>query len=130
MACSKDLHTTSFHPPNYPSICISKFSTRLNLNLPWRRVTSKAPIVCSATSHESPWTSADDHPTRRSDILRLIDQTDKILSRTGKFGRFGGIFVPEILVVSLNKLVAEFHLMLHDPKFQVHLQMFHLYACD
>ncbi|KAK6133301.1 hypothetical protein DH2020_032964 [Rehmannia glutinosa] len=51
--------------------------------------------------------------------MRLIDQTDENFLRTGKFGRYGGIFVPETLVISLNKLAAEFQLTLHDPKFQV-----------
>ncbi|KAL0300817.1 UNVERIFIED_CONTAM: Tryptophan synthase beta chain 2, chloroplastic [Sesamum radiatum] len=41
--------------------------------------------------------------------------------RTGKFGRFGGMFVPEALVLSLNKLAAEFRFILHDPDFQAEL---------
>ncbi|KAI3456427.1 hypothetical protein Pfo_013090 [Paulownia fortunei] len=72
------------------------------------------------------WTSRDHiglqtHPTRRSDLLRLIDQTEEALFSTGKFGRFGGIFVPETLVSCLNKLVAEFNLVLRDPEFQAEL---------
>ncbi|KAI3466586.1 hypothetical protein Pfo_023249 [Paulownia fortunei] len=84
-------------------------------------VRNKAPtvVVCSVISNKS--LTSTDHPTRRSDILGLMDQTDEALFRTGKFGRFGGIFVPETLVISLNKLVAEFHLILHDPEFQAEL---------
>ncbi|KAK6133350.1 hypothetical protein DH2020_032921 [Rehmannia glutinosa] len=53
--------------------------------------------------------------------MRLIDQKDENFLRTGKFGRYGGIFVPETLVISLNKLADEFQLTLHDPKFQAEL---------
>lgn len=39
---------------------------------------------------------------------------------TGKFGKFGGVFVPETLVTCLNKLAAEFNLVQRDPHFQVY----------
>lgn len=37
----------------------------------------------------------------------------------GKFGRYGGRFVPEILISCLAKLEAEFNLAIHDPELQV-----------
>lgn len=37
----------------------------------------------------------------------------------GKFGKFGGKFVPESLIACLAKLEAEFNLVLNDSKFQV-----------
>ncbi|KAM7254849.1 hypothetical protein ACFE04_020090 [Oxalis oulophora] len=40
----------------------------------------------------------------------------------GKFGKFGGKFVPEILITSLNKLEAEFNFVLHDFDFQMELE--------
>lgn len=43
----------------------------------------------------------------------------KMTATTGKFGRFGGKFVPETLMTCLSKLEAEFNLVLHDPEFQV-----------
>ncbi|XP_038692067.1 tryptophan synthase beta chain 1-like [Tripterygium wilfordii] len=38
-----------------------------------------------------------------------------------KFGRFGGKFVPETLITCLNKLEAEFKLVVHDSEFQEEL---------
>ena len=37
----------------------------------------------------------------------------------GKFGKFGGKFVPETLVTCLTDLEAEFRSVLHDSEFQV-----------
>ncbi|XP_042028434.1 tryptophan synthase beta chain 1-like [Salvia splendens] len=56
--------------------------------------------------------------TRKTDVLQLIDETEESLFRTGKFGRFGGIFVPETLVTCLKVLLSEFNLCMHDPHFQ------------
>ncbi|KAG8385712.1 hypothetical protein BUALT_Bualt03G0073700 [Buddleja alternifolia] len=125
MACSKILGSTSFNPAKSTPFCKPKLSTRLNCNWPWRLVENKAPIICSLQSHCA-WTCDDhlslkSHPTRKSDILRAIDQTNETLFSTGKFGRFGGIFVPETLVDCLNKLAAEFNFIMHDPEFQAEL---------
>ncbi|KAL0305906.1 UNVERIFIED_CONTAM: Tryptophan synthase beta chain 2, chloroplastic [Sesamum radiatum] len=112
-ACTNYLLTLSFHHANSSSISIPKFSTRLHFNQPSRVVENiSAQITCSAT------TSSNNHMTRTSNILGLIDQADAGLSSTGKFGRFGGVFVPETLVSCLNKLAAEFNFILHDPQFQ------------
>jgi len=47
----------------------------------------------------------------------IVDTEDT--TSTGKFGRFGGKFVPETLVVCLNQLEAEFKNALRDDVFQV-----------
>lgn len=49
------------------------------------------------------------------------DQKEKETVETisGKFGRFGGKFVPETLVTCLNQLEAEFKKALQDNAFQV-----------
>ncbi|KAK4421321.1 Tryptophan synthase beta chain 2, chloroplastic [Sesamum alatum] len=104
MACSKALHAaSSFYKP--------KFSSRQN--------SDQASTVCSIHVNQQNGSSTTlDHPTRRSDMLRAIDQTDETVMKTGKFGRFGGMFVPETLIASLNKLGNESRLILHDPDFQ------------
>ncbi|KAL0398738.1 UNVERIFIED_CONTAM: Tryptophan synthase beta chain 2, chloroplastic [Sesamum radiatum] len=111
-ACSKYLLTLSFHHANSSAISTPKFSTTLHFNRPSRVVENNAQITCSAT------TSSNNHKTRTSNILRLIEQADAGLSSTGKFGRFGGVFVPETLVSCLNKLAAEFKFILNDSQFQ------------
>lgn len=62
--------------------------------------------------------------TQKTDVLRLIDETEESLFRTGKFGRFGGIFVPETLVTCLKMLLSEFNLCMRDPHFQVQLDSY------
>ncbi|KAJ1384329.1 Tryptophan synthase, beta chain [Sesbania bispinosa] len=47
--------------------------------------------------------------------------TELIVERNGKFGRFGGKFVPETLVACLNHLEAEFNKALRDQLFQAEL---------
>lgn len=37
----------------------------------------------------------------------------------GRFGRFGGKYVPEILMASLNELQSQFNSILRDLEFQV-----------
>ncbi|CAK9327338.1 unnamed protein product [Citrullus colocynthis] len=45
------------------------------------------------------------------------------IGELGKFGKFGGKFVPESLITCLGKLEAEFNLVLNDSKFQEELEM-------
>ncbi|KAH6773802.1 Pyridoxal-5'-phosphate-dependent enzyme family protein [Perilla frutescens var. hirtella] len=78
-------------------------------------VEEKCLTVCSVETRSA--------KTTHHDLLQLIDKTEESLFRTGKFGRFGGIFVPETLVTCLNMLVAEFNLILHDPHFQGELEI-------
>ncbi|CAI9787879.1 unnamed protein product [Fraxinus pennsylvanica] len=87
--------------------------------------TDRGLIVCSAIGHNTLNSdeSCSSNPTRSSDILRLINQCEKTLASSGKFGRFGGIFVPETLITCLKKLEAEFKWVLHDPEFQMELSI-------
>uniref|UniRef100_A0A2N9ITW1 Tryptophan synthase n=1 Tax=Fagus sylvatica TaxID=28930 RepID=A0A2N9ITW1_FAGSY len=48
-------------------------------------------------------------------------ETDERQGNNGRFGRFGGKYVPETLMTSLSKLETEFNLVLHDAKFQAEL---------
>ncbi|PON84863.1 Tryptophan synthase, beta chain [Trema orientale] len=57
----------------------------------------------------------------KSRTLTHHDQ-ERVLIGNGKFGRFGGKFVPETLVACLNDLEAEFRSVLHDTQFQVELE--------
>ncbi|KAK7858056.1 tryptophan synthase beta chain 2 [Quercus suber] len=53
---------------------------------------------------------------------QLVEVTDhERKGCKGKFGRFGGKFVPETLISCLSNLEAEFNLVLHDAQFQVAL---------
>lgn len=61
--------------------------------------------------------------------IKNPQSAEKLLTKTadrkevttpGKFGRFGGKYVPETLITCLGKLEAEFNLVLHDPEFQVY----------
>lgn len=60
---------------------------------------------------------------RRPLAKRKVETTTKEreigLGNNGKFGRYGGRFVPETLISCLSKLEAEFKLVLQDPVFQV-----------
>ncbi|KAL3519506.1 hypothetical protein ACH5RR_017655 [Cinchona calisaya] len=59
--------------------------------------------------------------TRYLMTQKLPGQTEKPFSSTGKFGRFGGKFVPETLITCLSILEAELTLALHDTDFQEEL---------
>ncbi|KAL0442905.1 UNVERIFIED_CONTAM: Tryptophan synthase beta chain 1, chloroplastic [Sesamum latifolium] len=126
MACCQHLLAISFHHANAPSISRPKFAPKLYFNWPSRtNIENKALITCSAIGHDMRASSdhhiggLHTHPAgRTSDVLRLIDETEEGLFSTGKFGRFGGMFVPETLIYSLNKLLAEFIFCLRDPEFQ------------
>ena len=57
--------------------------------------------------------------TTRSLTERLLETNEMKLVSRGKFGRFGGKFVPETLMTCLEKLEAEFNFVLQDAEFQV-----------
>jgi tryptophan synthase beta chain len=58
-------------------------------------------------------------------FLPLTEKAKEIIVETentnsaGKFGRFGGKFVPETLIMCMKQLEAEFKNALHDQVFQV-----------
>lgn len=43
-----------------------------------------------------------------------MDYMDKYPNEGGKFGEFGGIFAPEILMPALNELTEAFNKYMHD----------------
>ncbi|XP_022886496.1 tryptophan synthase beta chain 1-like [Olea europaea var. sylvestris] len=107
----------------YPTCKLLNSSKMLGFSLQSR--TDRGLIVCSAVGHNT--LNSDElglrNPTRTSEILELIDQGEKTLANSGKFGRFGGIFVPETLITCLKKLEVEFNWVLHDPQFQEELSI-------
>lgn len=46
-------------------------------------------------------------------------ETGVLKVNPGKFGRFGGTYVPETMVASLKQLETEFNFVLQDTAFQV-----------
>ncbi|MED6192936.1 hypothetical protein PIB30_014506 [Stylosanthes scabra] len=48
-------------------------------------------------------------------------ETNNDIINSGKFGRFGGKFVPETLMVCLSQLEAEFNKAIHDETFKAEL---------
>lgn len=64
---------------------------------------------------------------RRSFADRKFETKEKKEIGNGKFGRYGGKFVPETLMSCLSKLEAEFQLLRHDPVFQVCIIILTLY---
>ncbi|XP_021766923.1 tryptophan synthase beta chain 1-like [Chenopodium quinoa] len=51
-----------------------------------------------------------------------MNHTSSTKSSTGKFGKFGGKYVPELLVTCLNDLEDEFYKALNDVEFQEELR--------
>ncbi|XP_059624008.1 tryptophan synthase beta chain 1-like [Cornus florida] len=83
-----------------------------------------ASIVCSvAASHETLETTSvldlDTLATRSLEkrVINVVTEGKKVSTR-GKFGRFGGKYVPETLMTCLGKLEAEFNFVLQDDEFQ------------
>ncbi|KAB5533807.1 hypothetical protein DKX38_016893 [Salix brachista] len=88
---------------------------------------------CPATKHITLITSIKrrigSSQTVRSLVTRNTMNTRTLIDRRvpsevpmpEKFGMFGGKFVPETLITSLNKLEAEFIYALQDPEFQEEL---------
>ncbi|RVW46091.1 hypothetical protein VitviT2T_014549 [Vitis vinifera] len=85
-------------------------------------------VVCSVASAADSIMTAST-PTGSAVVVRprplsrreVETSERKMTGTTGKFGRFGGKFVPETLMTCLSKLEAEFNLVLHDPEFQEEL---------
>ncbi|KAK8629464.1 hypothetical protein V6N13_078305 [Hibiscus sabdariffa] len=53
--------------------------------------------------------------------VKTVGKTEILKNIPGKFGKFGGKYVPETLITCLGKLEAEFNLVLHDSEFQEEL---------
>ncbi|KAJ4823864.1 hypothetical protein Tsubulata_030312 [Turnera subulata] len=58
-------------------------------------------------------------PLKKLELRKFGGDDQYVLPRQGKFGRYGGMYVPETLVACLSKLEAELHDVLQDPQFQV-----------
>lgn len=52
-------------------------------------------------------------------LCKALLETDVWKVIPGKFGRFGGKYVPETLITSLKQLENEFNFVLQDTAFQV-----------
>ncbi|KAK3188315.1 hypothetical protein Dsin_027876 [Dipteronia sinensis] len=89
-------------------------------------------VVCGLVTREKAATTTDSSIcSKTSSIMRkpltksLVEiETDHKLNKVvnpGKFGKFGGKFVPETLVACLNQLEVEFNFLLQDSEFQEEL---------
>lgn len=97
------------------------------------RKTKTCPIAASSKVIATPRTNSNrlEMPSEAKTFLlsrSLIKRSHEIPSGqgrvmdivgNGKFGKFGGIFVPEILITCLRMLEAEFKSVLNDPQFKV-----------
>ena len=52
-----------------------------------------------------------------------INQLTQVPDRRGRFGEFGGRFVPETLTRALDQLVDEYEAAKADPKFRAELDL-------
>lgn len=77
----------------------------------------KCPLICSAMTEETILTR------EAKPIIQKLPEISvrSVPSTPGKFGKFGGKFVPETLMTSLSNLEAEFNLVLKDSEFQEEL---------
>lgn len=79
--------------------------------------------VCGLTTHRTQTTNLSGSTSliMRTPLIKRLPESDDDEWNVypGKFGRFGGKFVPETLMTSLGQLEAEFNFVLKDPKFQV-----------
>nr|AYM45644.1 tryptophan synthase [Strobilanthes cusia] len=132
MSCAKNFHSVSVIHSTLPQFSKQKSSSNLNFNpklgynkssaLSYSAITVD-PVVTAPNDKYISSRSINIEPTVKSDMVALIDQAEEKSATTGKFGAFGGVFVPETLVSSLSKLAAEFNLILHDRDFQGELQV-------
>ena len=57
-------------------------------------------------------------PTHLTDFT-LTEARNQTQIQTGRFGKYGGKYVPELLISCLSRLEDEFYKALDDPKFKV-----------
>ncbi|KAA8515480.1 hypothetical protein F0562_018909 [Nyssa sinensis] len=122
MACS--LQTVFLPRGKFTTFSGNEFPRKMSHALPFPAESSGA-IVCTMVSHETLTRGVvglDSLITRRSPIKRLPLETEKKEEVcSGKFGKYGGKYVPEILMTCLKELESEFNLVLHDAEFQAEL---------
>ncbi|OAY25968.1 tryptophan synthase beta chain 1 [Manihot esculenta] len=90
-------------------------------------------MTCKRRSRNSHVVSAQFSTKESSPSSRILDLNIQVIGTqrvpidvpttiSGKFGRFGGKFVPETLIACLKELEAEFNWALHDTQFQHELE--------
>jgi len=96
----------------YPS---SHFPSNMLKFAPFRTPSAySSSVSCSATRDPSSVVPLEDH--------RNLDNGSVLLNRPdsfGRFGKFGGKYVPETLMHALTELEAAFHSLTADEQFQV-----------
>lgn len=130
MACSNSL-STPFFPRGKTAIAFGDgFEQKLAAGL-----SIGVPIFSSKQHHAAGSVSCSAVGTEISEAMILdrtwsppatVHPTEKQITpnpTSGKFGRFGGKFVPETLITCLNMLEAEFNLVLTDEDFQKELDI-------
>ncbi|CAL5408403.1 unnamed protein product [Camellia sinensis] len=124
MACN---FQSVFLPQGKLSRFGSTVSMKVNLPLkahPGNDTQTMAPAMPSVTSKETLSSGGVMCPpmiTTKSLTWRLLEAEERKVGSTGKFGKYGGRFVPETLITCLDKLEAEFNLVMHDAEFQEEL---------
>lgn len=120
MACN--LQNVFLHGGKFPAFEEPITSRRLSFINPASLSSSRkarTSVSCSTVVDDMSATDALDSKALTNRWQIFIDRTAKTTSNTGKFGRFGGKFVPETLITCLSMLEAEFNLALLDTDFQV-----------
>ncbi|KAL5578925.1 hypothetical protein UlMin_011367 [Ulmus minor] len=78
-------------------------------------------MTCRATSVVSNLFVNGGNNGATTSVTKKVPKDEEIDFGNGKFGRFGGKFVPETLITCLSKLEAEFYSVINDTKFQEEL---------
>ncbi|CAI9087796.1 OLC1v1021967C1 [Oldenlandia corymbosa var. corymbosa] len=133
MACNSQMNV-SFHGSNIgmlPSSGTKHHNITFDAQLSCTKVcaslvTQKSRVVADDSSSSTMFKLDMESVIRNLSLLVSDDQVDagrsSASSGTGKFGQFGGKFVPETLMTSLSMLEAEFNLALCDTYFQEELE--------
>ena len=104
-------HVTSLSKP-----CISSFTTLKVLSKPnnyfhlGRSEFKRSSISCNVTTEASTLTI-----NAKENDFKTLQRPDSV----GRFGKFGGKYVPETLIPALTELEAAFHAIAVDQDFQV-----------
>lgn len=79
------------------------------------RATTPSSISCTLTRDSAPLQMEDKH---ENGSLPVLPRPDSF----GRFGKYGGKYVPETLMHALTELEAAFHALANDEDFQVLLK--------
>ncbi|KAK2644426.1 hypothetical protein Ddye_019621 [Dipteronia dyeriana] len=99
--------------------------------LPTKKKIGTVSVVCQLVTHNKAATSSTTDSstcimrkpliTTKSNLVETETDHKLKVVNPGKFGKFGGKFVPETLVACLNQLEVEFNFLLQDSQFQEEL---------